>query len=203
MRSGGRTVIWLAMAGKVLGLIALADTIRPESVLAVKALHKRGIMTILMTGDNAETAAMVAKQAGIDQVVADMRPEDKAAEITKLSSAGHHVAMVGDGVNDAPALALADLGIAMGGGADVAIETAGFILMRSDPRLVAAALDVAKATARKIRQNLFWAFGYNVVCIPIAAAGMLNPALAGGAMAFSSVFVVGNSLLLKRWKAGV
>ncbi len=203
MRIGGRTVVWLAKAGKVLGLVALADTIRPESAQAVAALHKRGIKTVLMTGDNPETAAVVAKQAGIDQVIADMRPEDKAAEIAKLSKAGRHVAMVGDGVNDAPALALADLGIAMGGGADVAVETAGFILMRPDPRLVAAALDVAQITGTKIRQNLFWAFAYNVVCIPIAAMGMLNPALAGGAMALSSVFVVGNSLLLKRWKAEV
>ncbi len=203
MRQGGRTVIWLAKAGKVLGLIALADTIRPESAEAVAMLHKRGVKTVLMTGDNPETAAVVAKQAGIDDIIADMRPEDKAAEIAKLSKAGRHVAMVGDGVNDAPALALADLGIAMGGGADVAVETAGFILMRPDPRLVAAALDVAGVTARKIRQNLFWAFAYNVVCIPVAAMGFLNPAIAGAVMAFSSVFVVSNSLLLKRWKAGV
>ncbi|MBL4805898.1 MAG: heavy metal translocating P-type ATPase [Rhodobacteraceae bacterium] len=200
MRAGGRTVVGLGKAGKLLGLVALADTIRPESAAAVAQLHKRGIKTVLMTGDNAETAAVVATLAGIDQVIADMRPEDKAAEIAKLSKLGHPVAMVGDGVNDAPALALADLGIAMGGGADVAVETAGFVLMRPDPRLVAAALDVARVTGTKIRQNLFWAFAYNVVCIPIAAAGLLNPALAGGAMAFSSVFVVGNSLLLKRWK---
>ena len=199
MRAGGRTVVWLSRAGKPVGLVAFSDPIREEAKAAVKALHGRGVAAILMTGDNQETAEKVASALGIDSVIADMRPEDKAREVAALEAAGKHVAMVGDGVNDAPALAEATLGIAMGGGADVAIETAGFVLMRGDPRLVAAALDVSGKTAQKIRQNLFWAFAYNVIGIPIAALGFLNPALAGAAMALSSVFVVSNSLLLKRW----
>ncbi len=203
MREGGRTVVWLSKAGKAVGLVAYVDAVRPEAKRAVEQLHKRGVAAYLMTGDNAETAAKVAEELGIDKVIADMRPEDKAREVKALQAAGKHVAMVGDGVNDAPALAEATLGIAMGGGADVAIETAGFVLMRNDPQLVAAALDVSAKTAQKIRQNLFWAFAYNVVGIPIAAFGFLNPAVAGAAMAFSSVFVVSNSLLLKRWKPEV
>lgn len=200
MRDGGRTVVWLSKAGKAVGLVAYTDPVRPEAKRAVEQLHKRGVEAYLMTGDNAETAAKVAAELGIDTVIADMRPEDKAREVKALQTAGKHVAMVGDGVNDAPALAEATLGIAMGGGADVAIETAGFVLMRNDPRLVASALDVSAKTAQKIKQNLFWAFAYNTVGIPIAALGYLNPAIAGAAMAFSSVFVVSNSLLLKRWK---
>ena len=200
MRAGGRTVVWLSKAGKAVGLVAFTDPVRPEAKAAIAQLHKRGVEAYLMTGDNAETAAKVAAELGIDKVIADMRPEDKAREVKALQAAGQHVAMVGDGVNDAPALAEATLGIAMGGGADVAIETAGFVLMRNDPRLVAAALDVSAKTAQKIKQNLFWAFAYNAVGIPIAALGYLNPAVAGAAMAFSSVFVVSNSLLLKYWK---
>ncbi|NOR62178.1 MAG: heavy metal translocating P-type ATPase [Rhodobacteraceae bacterium] len=200
MREGGRTVVWLSKAGKAIGLVGFTDSVRPEAKQAVAQLHKRGVAAYLMTGDNAETAAKVAAELGIDHVIADMRPEDKAREVKALQAVGKHVAMVGDGVNDAPALAEATLGIAMGGGADVAIETAGFVLMRNDPQLVAAALDVSAKTAQKIRQNLFWAFAYNTVGIPIAALGFLNPAVAGAAMAFSSVFVVSNSLLLKFWK---
>lgn len=203
MRAGGRTVVWLSRGGKALGLVAFSDPVRPEAKAAVAALHARGVAAILMTGDNAETAEKVAHALGIDQLIADMRPEDKAREVAAMVAAGKHVAMVGDGVNDAPALAEATLGIAMGSGADVAIETAGFVLMRSDPRLVAAALDVSRKTAQKIRQNLFWAFAYNVIGVPIAAFGLLNPAVAGAAMAFSSVFVVSNSLLLKRWQPEV
>ena len=203
MRQGGRTVVWLAKAGKPVGLVAYTDPVRPEAKEAIDLLHGRGVACYLMTGDNAETAAKVAEELGIDRVIADMRPEDKAREVAALGAEGKHVAMVGDGVNDAPALAEATLGIAMGGGADVAIETAGFVLMRNDPRLVSAALDVSFKTASKIRQNLFWAFAYNTIGIPIAAFGYLNPAIAGAAMAFSSVFVVGNSILLKRWKPEV
>ncbi len=200
MAEEGQTVVWLSKDGKMLGLIGLADTPRPEAKDAIAALHKDGIRTMLLTGDNPETAAHIAEALGIDEVKAEMRPEDKVSELQKLVDAGRHVAMVGDGVNDAPALAVADLGIAMGGGADVALETAGFVLMRADPRLVDASLQVARATSRKIRTNLFWAFIYNLIGVPIAALGFLNPALAGAAMAFSSVSVVTNSLLLKRWK---
>jgi len=196
----GQTVVWVSRDGIPLGLIGLADTPRPEAEAAVAALHADGIRTLLLTGDNPQTAAHIAAQIGIDEVKSEMRPEDKVATLQQLVAEGRHVAMVGDGVNDAPALAIADLGIAMGGGADVALETAGFVLMRAEPTLVHASLQVARATSAKIRQNLFWAFIYNVIGIPIAAFGLLNPALAGAAMAFSSVSVVSNSLLLKRWK---
>ncbi len=200
MAAQGQTVVWVAVDGVPKGLIGLADTPRPEAAPAIAALHKDGIRVMLLTGDNPETAAHIAEILAIDEVRAEMRPEDKVAVVQELVASGRHVAMVGDGVNDAPALAVADLGIAMGGGADVALETAGFVLMRPDPMLVQASLQVARATSRKIRQNLFWAFIYNVIGIPIAAFGLLNPALAGAAMAFSSVSVVSNSLLLKRWK---
>ena len=199
----GQTVVWVSRDGILLGLIGLADTPRPEAEAAVAALHADGIRTLLLTGDNPQTAAHIAAQIGIDEVKSEMRPEDKVTTLQQLVAEGRHVAMVGDGVNDAPALAIADLGIAMGGGADVALETAGFVLMRAEPTLVHASLQVARATSAKIRQNLFWAFIYNVIGIPIAAFGLLNPALAGAAMAFSSVSVVSNSLLLKRWKPEV
>ena len=200
MANQGQTVVWVANDANVLGLIGLADTPRPEAAAAVASLKSDGIRTMLLTGDNPQTAAHIANLVGIDEVKSEMRPDDKVAAIKALVDDGRHVAMVGDGVNDAPALAIADLGIAMGGGADVALETAGFVLMQSDPGLVQASLKVARATSLKIRQNLFWALIYNVIGIPIAALGFLNPALAGVAMAFSSVSVVGNSLLLKRWK---
>lgn len=196
----GQTVVWVSRDGEILGLVGLADTPRAEAKAAVAALRADGIRTMLLTGDNPETAAHIAGLVGIDEVKSEMRPDDKVTELKALVAEGRHVAMVGDGVNDAPALAVADLGIAMGGGADVALETAGFVLMQSDPGLVHSSLQVARATSAKIRQNLFWAFIYNVVGIPIAALGFLNPALAGAAMAFSSVSVVSNSLLLKRWK---
>ncbi|MEE9453771.1 MAG: heavy metal translocating P-type ATPase [Paracoccaceae bacterium] len=202
MAEKGQTVVWVVRNGDVLGLIGLADTPRPQSGAAIAALKAKGIRTMLLTGDNAQTAVNIATALGIDEVKSEMCPEDKVAEIKALVANGRHVAMVGDGVNDAPALAVAELGIAMGGGADVALETAGFVLMRPDPMLVVAALDIAKATSGKIRQNLFWAFVYNMIGIPVAALGFLNPALAGAAMAFSSVSVVSNSLLLKRWQPG-
>lgn len=200
MATGGNTVVWVTENDKICGIIALADTPREQAKKAISALNLAGINTILLTGDNPETADHVAAVVGIDVIKSEMKPEGKAAFIQDLVAKGHHVAMVGDGVNDAPALAIADLGIAMGGGADVALETAGFVLMRADPTLVNASLQIARATSSKIRQNLFWAFIYNVIGIPIAAFGLLNPALAGAAMAFSSVSVVSNSLLLKRWK---
>ena len=200
MATQGQTVVWASRDTEILGLIGLADTPRPEAKAAVAALRADGIRTMLLTGDNPQTAAHIAGLVGIGEVKSEMRPDDKVNELKALVADGRHVAMVGDGINDAPALAVADLGIAMGGGADVALETAGFVLIQSDPGLVHASLQVARATSAKIRQNLFWAFIYNVVGIPIAALGFLNPALAGAAMAFSSVSVVSNSLLLKRWK---
>jgi Cu+-exporting ATPase len=154
----------------------------------------------MLTGDTVAVARAVADKLAIARVQASVKPADKEATVTALRRDGRHVAMVGDGINDAPALAAADVGIAMGGGADVAVEAAGVTLMRSDPRLVAAAIDVARRTVRKIRQNLFWAFVYNVVGVPLAAAGFLTPTLAGAAMALSSVSVVLNSLWLKRWR---
>ncbi|WP_165645200.1 HAD-IC family P-type ATPase, partial [Oharaeibacter diazotrophicus] len=160
----------------------------------------RGIAARMLTGDNAAVAAAVAGELGLDGWKGPVRPADKAAEVEALQAAGRRVVMVGDGVNDAPALAAADVGIAMGTGTDVAMETAGVTLMRPDPRLVEAALDVARATTAKIRQNLFWAFAYNVVGIPLAVAGLLTPAIAGAAMAASSVCVVTNAGLLTRWK---
>ena len=161
-----------------------------------------GIRTVLLTGDNKATAAAVAAGLGIRDVRAEVLPDGKAAEIARLQREGHHVAMVGDGVNDAPALAQADLGIAMGGGSDVAVQAAGITLMRGDPSLIADAIAISRATRRKIRQNLFWAFAYNVIGIPLAGLGLLSPVIAGAAMAFSSVSVVANALLLRRWRPG-
>ena len=195
--------MWVAAldpAPALLGLIAVMDRVKPSAAAAVRRLQAAGITTVLLTGDNARTAQAVAQAVGIDRVLAEVRPDDKAAEIARLQQEGHRVAMVGDGVNDAPALAQADIGIAMGTGADVAMEAAGITLMRGDPMLVADALAISRATWRKIRQNLFWAFFYNVIGIPLAALGLLNPMLAGAAMAFSSVTVVSNALLLRGWR---
>ncbi len=199
----GRTVVWIAADGEVIGAAALADEPREDAPEAVRRLKARGIRTMLLTGDNRATAERIAALVGLDEVAAEVRPDHKAEAVAALRAEGRRVGMVGDGVNDAPALAAADLGIAMGGGADAAREAAGVTLMRPRLTLVPAALDVAAATARKIRQNLFWAFAYNVVCLPIAAAGLLNPAIAAGAMALSSVSVVANALTLKRWRAHV
>jgi len=194
--------VMFVAAPEVVGLIAVMDRIKPTAAAAVARLRAAGIATVLLTGDNARTAEAVARALGIAEVRAEVRPDGKAAEVARLQAAGHRVAMVGDGVNDAPALAQADLGIAMGTGADVAMAAAGITLMRGDPALVADALAVSRATWRKIRQNLFWAFFYNVIGIPLAALGLLNPMLAGAAMAFSSVSVVSNALLLRRWRPG-
>jgi len=203
LEAHGGTVMWLAADGRAAGLVAVADAVRPEAKEAVAALRRAGIATVMLSGDTARVAEAVAAAVGIDTVRAPVRPEDKAAEVERLRGQGRVVAMVGDGINDAPALAAADIGIAMGGGTDVAMETAGLTLMRPDPRLVGAALGVSRATWRKIWQNLFWAFVYNVVGLPIAALGLLSPAIAGAAMALSSVSVVTNSLLLRRWRPRV
>ncbi|KKU29285.1 MAG: Cu(2+)-binding/translocating P-type ATPase [Candidatus Amesbacteria bacterium GW2011_GWA2_47_11b] len=194
----GKTVVVLATAGKILGTIAIADTLRPSAAEAISQLHRQKISTSLITGDNPTTAAAIAKIAGIDRFFAQVRPEDKAVSVRQLQSEGQTVAMVGDGINDAPALSAANIGIAMATGTDVAIEAAGITLVNKDLRTIAQALKLSRATLRTIKTNLFWAFIYNVVLIPAAAFGLLNPILAAGAMAFSSVSVVGNSLLLKR-----
>lgn len=200
-----RTVVWAAAlepTPRLLGIIAVADRVKPTARDAIRRLHEIGIDTVLMTGDNERTAEAVGAEVGIRRVMAGMLPGDKAAEILRLQAGGKHVGMVGDGVNDAPALAAADVGIAMGTGADVAMQTAGITLMRGDPLLVGDAIAVSRATYRKIRQGLFWAFIYNVVGMPLAAAGLLSPMIAGAAMALSSVSVVSNALLLRRWPPG-
>lgn len=198
----GRTLSWLIEQSpepRVLGLFAFGDTLKTGAQSAIQQLTARHISSHLLTGDNRGSARVVAQALGITDVHAEVLPADKAATVSELKKTGV-VAMVGDGINDAPALAAADIGIAMGGGTDVAMQAAGITLMRGDPRLVPAALDISRKTYAKIRQNLFWAFVYNVIGIPLAAFGFLNPVLAGAAMAFSSVSVVSNALLLKFWK---
>ncbi len=185
---------------RLLGLLAFGDAPKASAAAAVTALQKMGIRAALITGDNPGSAQAVAQALGITDVHAEVLPENKADIVAKLKAGGARVAMVGDGINDAPALAIADVGIAMSTGTDVAMHTASITLMRGDPALVADAIDISRRTYAKIRQNLFWAFVYNVVGIPLAAFGMLNPVIAGAAMAFSSVSVVGNALLLRRWR---
>ena len=207
----GRSVSWLADASqtppRALGLLAFGDQIKPGARAAIAALHAEGVKTVLLSGDNRGAAQAVADQLGILEVRAEVLPADKARTINALRQglkAGQRVAMVGDGVNDAPALAAADVGLAMthadGGGTDVAMHTAGLTLLRGDPLLVPQALQLSRAISRRIRQNLFWAFAYNVVGLPLAAAGLLSPMVAGAAMALSSVSVVSNALLLGRWR---
>ena len=198
----GRTLSWLIAQSpepRVLGLFAFGDTLKPGALQAVQQLGARNISSHLLTGDNRGSAKVVAEALGISDVHAEVLPADKAATVAALKKTGV-VAMVGDGINDAPALAAADIGIAMGGGTDVAMHAAGITLMRGDPRLVPAALEISRKTYAKIRQNLFWAFVYNLIGLPLAAFGFLNPVLAGAAMALSSVSVVSNALLLKTWK---
>ncbi|EJM68586.1 copper/silver-translocating P-type ATPase [Pseudomonas sp. GM49] len=200
--SEGRTLSWLIEQKpepRVLGLFAFGDTLKPGALQAVQQLSARNISSHLLTGDNRGSANVVAKALGIHDVHAEVLPADKAVTVAALKETGV-VAMVGDGINDAPALAAADIGIAMGGGTDVAMHAAGITLMRGDPRLVPAALEISRKTYAKIRQNLFWAFVYNLIGIPLAVFGVLNPVLAGAAMALSSVSVVSNALLLKTWK---
>ncbi|MCJ1884759.1 heavy metal translocating P-type ATPase [Pseudomonas sp. LA21] len=199
----GRTLSWLIERepqARVVALFAFGDSLKDGARPAIDALRERGIASHLITGDNRGSAKVVADALGLDDVHAEVLPGDKAAVVGALRQEGKVVAMVGDGINDAPALAAADVGIAMGGGTDVAMHAAGITLMRGDPRLVPAALDISRRTYAKIRQNLFWAFIYNLVGIPLAAFGLLNPMVAGAAMAASSVSVVSNALLLKRWK---
>ena len=194
----GKSLIGVAIADRFIGLIAIGDRIRPEARRVIEDLHKNDVTTVLLTGDNATTATAVAREIGIRLVLAEVLPDRKAEEIHRLQTGGSVVAMVGDGINDAPALASADVGIAMGSGAHAAIETADITLMRSDLGDVIRVLGLSRATVRTVKQNLFWAFFYNIIGIPLAAIGVLNPILAAGAMAFSSVSVVSNSLRLRR-----
>jgi Cu+-exporting ATPase len=200
LESEGKTAMLIAMDNDLVGMIAVADTVKETSAESIKQLKKMGIEVIMITGDNQRTAVAIAKQVGIDRVLAEVLPEDKSKEVEKLKSKGKIVAMVGDGINDAPALVAAHIGIAIGTGTDVAIEAADVTLMRGDLIGIVDTIRISKATMRKIRQNLFWAFAYNIVLIPIAAFGLLTPILAGAAMALSSVSVVTNTLFLRRWK---
>ncbi len=207
LEAEGRSVSWLCRSAEshsnqpeLIGLLAFGDTIKPTALTAIKRLQTQGIITVLISGDNQGSATHVAKQLGITQIYAQVLPEDKANILVQLKRTEGLLAMVGDGINDAPALAAADIGIAMSSGTDVAMQAAGITLMRGDPNLVADAIDISRRTYAKIRQNLFWAFVYNVVGIPLAALGLLSPVIAGAAMALSSFSVISNALLLKRWK---
>jgi len=202
LQQSGKTVVALVEAGAVIALFAIADALRPGSRQAVLRLRDRGIRVVMLTGDNASTAAAIAAEAGIEEYQAGILPGEKVAAVAALKAGGLLVGMVGDGVNDAPALAAADVSFAIGAGSDVAIEAADLTLIRGDLNSVVDAIDLSAATLGKIRQNLFFAFVYNVAGIPLAALGFLNPVVAGAAMAMSSVSVVSNSLLLKRWRAG-
>jgi len=207
LQAQGKTVVFLAFAGRLLALIAVADVLKPDAAATIRRLREMGLAVAMLSGDNRRTAEAIAREAGIGRVLAEVLPADKAGEIKRLQEGGHRVAMVGDGINDAPALTQADVGIVMGSGTDVAIEAADVTLMRSDVAGVVVALELSRRTIQIVKQNLGWAFGYNILLIPVAAgvlyplAGvLLSPILAGAAMAFSSVSVVTNSLRLKRWR---
>ena len=201
LETEGDTVFWVGWGGRARAALAVADTLKPNAVEAVRVLHSMGVEVAMITGDNRATAEAIAKEAGIERVLAEVLPAQKVDEVRRLQAEGKVVAMVGDGINDGPALAQADLGIAIGTGTDVAIEASDLTLMSGDLKGVVTAIRLSRRTFRTIVQNLFWAFGYNVVLIPLAAAGLLNPIVAGAAMAFSSVSVVSNSLRLRRFQA--
>jgi P-type Cu+ transporter len=199
----GRTAIAAAWDGRARAIFVVADTVKPSSAAAVRELERLGLRPVLLTGDNERTARAVAAEVGIDDVIADVLPADKAAVVSRLQEGGAIVAMVGDGVNDAPALAQADLGLAIGTGTDVAIEASDLTLVSGDLRAAADAIRLSRRTLSTIKGNLFWAFAYNVAALPLAASGYLNPLIAGAAMAFSSVFVVSNSLRLRGFKSHI
>ena len=202
LQRNGRTVIWVTKDDAVVGIVAVADEVKPTAADAVRRLRALGLETALVTGDNATTAEAIAREVGIDRVKAEVMPADKVEEVRALQAQGKKVAMIGDGINDAPALAQADLGVAIGTGADVAIEAADLTLVGGDPVLAAGAIELSRKTLRTIKENLFWAFAYNTAAIPLAAVGLLDPMIAAAAMAFSSVSVVLNALRLRRFRIG-
>jgi Cu2+-exporting ATPase len=202
LQGAGRTVVHLAMDGKLVGLIAIADAVRPTAIDAIKALRARGVEVAMLTGDNQGTAERIAKSLGIERVFANVLPGDKASKVKELQAQGKKVGMVGDGVNDAPALTQADVGFAIGAGTDVAMESADIVLMKSDPFDVVGAIELSHATLRKMHQNLWWAVGYNIIAFPLAAGVLypflLGPSIAALAMSGSSALVAINALMLKR-----
>jgi Cu+-exporting ATPase len=200
LEAAGKTAMLVGLNQQLIGIVAVADTLKPEAQEAITQLKGINVEVVMLTGDNQRTASSIAKQLGIDRVIAEVLPSDKAKVIKELQEQGKVVAMVGDGVNDAPALAAADIGIAIGSGSDVAKETGGIILMKNDVRDVVSGINLSRVTMRKIKQNLFWAFIYNSVGVPIAALGFLNPIVAAAAMALSSLSVIINSALLKKAK---
>lgn len=204
----GKTPMYMAIDGELAGVIAVADTVKESSKKAIETLHQMGIQVAMITGDNQKTADAIARQVGIDLVLAEVLPANKANEVKKLQQSGRKVGMVGDGINDAPALAQADIGIAIGSGTDVAIESADIVLMKSDLMDVSTAIRLSKATILNIKENLFWAFAYNVLGIPVAmgvlhlfGGPLLNPMIAAAAMSLSSVSVLLNALRLRKFKA--
>ena len=198
LQENGKTPMLVAINGKIAGIIAVADKVKPSSILSIKKLQQMGMDVMMITGDNLRTANAVASSVGIKKVIAEVMPGDKALKVKELQSSGKRVMMVGDGINDSPALAQADVGVAIGTGTDIAMASAPIVLVSGDLKGVVNSIHLAKNTVRTIKQNLFWAFFYNIILIPVAAFGLLIPIFAAGAMAMSSVFVVMNSLRLSK-----